>query len=44
LPEQDELTSRERSERTMVLIQSLGPAALALLGTIITAVTFAQEP
>jgi len=29
----------------MVLIQPLGPAALALLGTIITAaVTFAQEP
>lgn len=45
LPGQDEHTSRAGSERTLVLIQSLGPAALALLGTIITAtVTLAQAP
>jgi hypothetical protein len=41
----DEHTSRGPSERTLVLVQSLGPAALTLLGTIITAaVTLAQEP
>jgi hypothetical protein len=41
----DEHTSRGPSERTLVLVQSLGPAALTLLGTILTAaVTLAQEP
>jgi hypothetical protein len=44
-PGQDEHTSQEGTERTLVLIQSLGPAALALLGTIITAaVTLTQVP
>jgi hypothetical protein len=44
-PARGEDTSRGPSERTLVLIQSLGPAALALLGTIITAaVTLAQVP
>jgi hypothetical protein len=39
-PGQDEHTSQEGTERTLVLIQSLGPAVLALLGTIITAAVY----